>query len=127
MLLKQRDIMIGLTSRLNERDETIISMQQELAEYDNRVKWVNQGNQRCQDRVKQLESLLRSKKIDVPQHGHQRSLSNISANEVPQQLYYDDEHNLFSANSRGKTEIDEGDESDSFYVNNFENSQLAIE
>ena len=66
LLLKQRDIMIGLTSRLNERDETIISMQQELAEYDNRVKWVNQGNQRCQDRVKQLESLLRSKKIDVP-------------------------------------------------------------
>ena len=119
--------MIGLTSRLNERDETIISMQQELAEYDNRVKWLNQGNQRCQDRVKQLESLLRSKKIDVPQHGHQRSLSNISANEVPQQLYYDDEHNLFSANSRGKTDIDEGDESDSFYVNNFENSQLAIE
>ena len=31
LLLKQRDIMIGLTSRLNERDETIISMQQELA------------------------------------------------------------------------------------------------
>ena len=27
LLLKQRDIMIGLTSRLNERDETIISMQ----------------------------------------------------------------------------------------------------
>ena len=31
LLLKQRDIMIGLTSRLNERDETIITMQQDLA------------------------------------------------------------------------------------------------
>jgi len=47
LLLKQRDIMIGLTSRLNERDETIISMQQELASFDNRVKWLNQGNTRC--------------------------------------------------------------------------------
>ena len=44
LLLKQRDIMIGLTSRLNERDETIISMQQELASFDSRVKWLTAGN-----------------------------------------------------------------------------------
>ena len=30
LLLKQRDIMIGLTSRLNERDDTIIQMQHEV-------------------------------------------------------------------------------------------------
>lgn len=30
LLLKQRDMMIGLTSRLNERDETIIQLQNEL-------------------------------------------------------------------------------------------------
>ena len=34
LLLKQRDIMIALTSRLNERDETIISLQEELDAYD---------------------------------------------------------------------------------------------
>jgi len=30
LLLKQRDIMIALTSRLNERDETIIALQEEV-------------------------------------------------------------------------------------------------
>ena len=34
VLLKQRDIMIALTARLNERDETIIRMQEELKAYD---------------------------------------------------------------------------------------------
>jgi len=33
LLLKQRDIMIALTSRLNERDETIISLQEELENF----------------------------------------------------------------------------------------------
>ena len=85
LLLKQRDIMIGLTSRLNERDETIISMQQELAQFESRAKWLSQGNQRCQDRVKQLEHVLRTKNIDIPPYkNHQRSFSNVSANEVPQ-------------------------------------------
>ena len=32
LLLKQRDIMIGLTARLNERDETIIQLQEQLDE-----------------------------------------------------------------------------------------------
>ena len=34
VLLKQRDIMIALTARLNERDETVIRMQEELKAYD---------------------------------------------------------------------------------------------
>lgn len=34
LLLKQRDIMIALTGRLNERDETIIQLQEELDAYD---------------------------------------------------------------------------------------------
>ena len=37
LLLKQRDIMIGLTSRLNERDETIIHLQQENAQFENEI------------------------------------------------------------------------------------------
>jgi Skp family chaperone for outer membrane proteins len=35
LLLKQRDIMIALTTRLNERDETIIQLQEELDAIDN--------------------------------------------------------------------------------------------
>lgn len=38
LLLKQRDIMIALTSRLNERDETIISLQDELENINKLVK-----------------------------------------------------------------------------------------
>ena len=34
LLLKQRDIMIALTARLNERDDTIIQLQEELDAYD---------------------------------------------------------------------------------------------
>lgn len=60
LLLKQRDIMIGLTSRLNERDETIISMQQELAQNESRSKWLSVNVQRGQERIKQLEHALRT-------------------------------------------------------------------
>eukprot|EP00698_Gefionella_okellyi_P014420 TRINITY_DN4002_c0_g2_i1.p1 TRINITY_DN4002_c0_g2~~TRINITY_DN4002_c0_g2_i1.p1 ORF type:complete len:1024 (+),score=306.20 TRINITY_DN4002_c0_g2_i1:27-3098(+) len=34
LLLKQRDIMIALTARLNERDESILALQEELDAYD---------------------------------------------------------------------------------------------
>ena len=38
--MKQRDIMIALTARLNERDETIIRMQEELKAYDSEYRRV---------------------------------------------------------------------------------------
>lgn len=56
LLLKQRDIMIGLTSRLNERDETIINLQCELDRID-QVK--NDVNKQGVSRIKTLEYLLR--------------------------------------------------------------------
>ena len=40
LLLKQRDIMIALTQRLNERDEQILGLQAELEAYDTHQKWV---------------------------------------------------------------------------------------
>jgi len=40
LLLKQRDIMIALTGRLNERDEQILTLQEELEAYDAHQKWV---------------------------------------------------------------------------------------
>lgn len=38
LLQKQRNIMVALTERLNERDEQIIELQQELDAYDKRQK-----------------------------------------------------------------------------------------
>ena len=131
LLLKQRDIMIGLTSRLNERDESIITMQQEIAQYDSKIKWLTQGNQRSKERIKQLENHMRSMQIDVPQSTRPTQSTSRSALEVPQQLYYD---NAYEEGSRGggmgplsnqahSIEPNE-DESDSFYENTFD---LAIE
>ncbi len=34
LLVKQRDIMIALTARLNERDDSILGLQEELEAYD---------------------------------------------------------------------------------------------
>ena len=34
LLLKQRDIMIALTTKLNERDEAILQLQEEIDAYD---------------------------------------------------------------------------------------------
>ena len=41
LLVKQRDIMTGLTGRLNERDEQILRLQEELEAYDSHQKWVS--------------------------------------------------------------------------------------
>jgi len=38
LLMKQRDIMIQLTSRLNDRDQSILALQEELDAYDNQQK-----------------------------------------------------------------------------------------
>ena len=38
LLVKQRDIMTGLTGRLNERDEQILRLQEELEAYDSHQK-----------------------------------------------------------------------------------------
>ncbi|KAK3254569.1 hypothetical protein CYMTET_36218, partial [Cymbomonas tetramitiformis] len=43
VLLKQRDIMIALTARLNERDEQIIQMQDELEAYDSHQRMLEDG------------------------------------------------------------------------------------
>ena len=51
--------MIGLTSRLNERDDTIIQMQHEVDQYEHRLKDLTVGYQRSKERVKALELILR--------------------------------------------------------------------
>ena len=59
LLMKQRDIMIALTSRLNERDETIIQLQEELDAYDRIHKETEQIIEVKQMRVQQLEDFVR--------------------------------------------------------------------
>lgn len=68
LLLKQRDIMIALTSRLNERDDTIIQLQEELDAYERIQKETEQMMESRQARVMQLEDFIREQfGVDPPQ------------------------------------------------------------
>ncbi|CAD8131976.1 unnamed protein product [Paramecium pentaurelia] len=66
LLLKQRDIMIALTNRLNERDETILQLQEELEAYDKLQKELEDINQTKESRIQQLVELLKQKDIEIP-------------------------------------------------------------
>eukprot|EP01017_Pseudomicrothorax_dubius_P028930 TRINITY_DN347_c0_g1_i4.p1 TRINITY_DN347_c0_g1~~TRINITY_DN347_c0_g1_i4.p1 ORF type:complete len:838 (-),score=267.99 TRINITY_DN347_c0_g1_i4:252-2765(-) len=66
LLLKQRDIMIALTSRLNERDETIIQLQEELDAYDRIHRETEEMLELQTNRIRQLESILRENGLQVP-------------------------------------------------------------
>eukprot|EP00759_Apiculatamorpha_spiralis_P003208 PhF_6_TR11547/c0_g1_i1/m.18547 len=63
ILLRQRDIMVALTARLNERDDVILNLQEELDSYDE-----TQGHMEAYVSVQreQIESL--SNKIAVAEH-----------------------------------------------------------
>lgn len=66
LLLKQRDIMIALTTRLNERDETIIQLQEELDAYD-RIHYETEEMLELKNmRVQQLEDILKAHDIKIP-------------------------------------------------------------
>lgn len=56
LLLKQRDIMIALTSRLNERDETIVQLQEELDAYDRIHRETEDALEVSNKRIFQLEN-----------------------------------------------------------------------
>ena len=57
LLMKQRDIMIQLTSRLNDRDQSILALQEELDAYDNQQKMMeNVLDQKTVKLIKQLNT-----------------------------------------------------------------------
>ncbi|OMJ85318.1 hypothetical protein SteCoe_13417 [Stentor coeruleus] len=76
LLLRQRDIMIALTARLNERDETIIQLQEELDAYDRIHRETEENLEYKSNRCAQLENILRMHKIQIP------------ADETPELHYY---------------------------------------
>lgn len=56
LLLKQRDIMIALTARLNERDEYILNLQEELDAYDRHQKMLEDTVTQKNELIRQYES-----------------------------------------------------------------------
>lgn len=66
LLLKQRDIMIALTTRLNERDETIVQLQEELDAYDRIHYEAEEMLEIKRTHIEQLEEQLRKHGISIP-------------------------------------------------------------
>lgn len=58
--------MIALTTRLNERDETIIQLQEELDAYDRIHRETEDALENQTGRVQQLEQILKENSINVP-------------------------------------------------------------
>lgn len=67
LLLKQRDIMIALTARLNERDETIISLQEELDVYDAHQQTLEQALDRKSKALNQIQEYVSPNKMEQAQ------------------------------------------------------------
>ena len=58
--------MIALTARLNERDETIIQLQEELDAYERIHRETEAMVEKKQDRIMQLESVMQQHSVEIP-------------------------------------------------------------
>lgn len=67
LLLKQRDIMIALTNKLNERDEMILQLQEEIDAYDKINREQEEVYENRNERVNLLENILRRNNISFPE------------------------------------------------------------
>jgi len=65
LLLKQRDIMIALTSRLNERDESIIALQDELELNNKSYKELELKYKELLSKNKYYEKIIKDNRINV--------------------------------------------------------------
>lgn len=90
LLYKQRDIMNGLTTSLNERDENIAQLQEEIEAYDKITKEQEKVIDNREKRIKLLESILNKNNIDYPKEDEAdfNIVSNISEIDQSKQRVY---------------------------------------
>jgi len=67
LVLKQRDIMIALTTKLNERDEDIVQLQEELETYDKFNRDIEDNLEEKDLLIKEYERLLVENNIKQPE------------------------------------------------------------
>ena len=65
-LQKLRDIMIALTTRLNERNETIDQLHEEIESYEKIIRELEDGIDVKIYRINTLEDLLKKNNIEIP-------------------------------------------------------------
>ena len=117
--------MIGLTSRLNERDDTIIQMQHEVDQYDHRVKDLGVAYQRSKERVNALELILIKKKIEVPRdYNYSLSSPGLRKTQVsPHEIYIPNNENYVAEIALDQNQNSDSEEKASA---NFEDYQLEF-
>lgn len=92
LLLKQRDIMIALTNRLNERDENILQLQEELDAYDKIHKETEDTLEIKRKRVLFLERFIQENNLSLPKQeitSDKQDSSNINNNIFNENLVLD--------------------------------------
>ncbi len=89
ILNKQKDIMIALSNKLNERDELIANLEEQIDIYDNQDNNFNNISKR----INQLEGLLIKNKIPLPENINK---GNLNKNDINNKNYlpYEAETNI---------------------------------
>ena len=82
LLLKQRDIMIALTGRLNERDETIIQLQEELDAYDRIHRETEEALEAKTEQIAKMETLLKEKNIPLVKNNQKQKEIEVFLNKI---------------------------------------------
>lgn len=113
LLLKQRDIMIALTSRLNERDETIIALQEEAEMYSKNHKDIEDQNTALIGRIAQLEGRLNENNIKYDKKNI--NLYGNNGNNSPNKQYNNDEIKMKNEHiSKLEEQLEERNRAESF-------------
>ena len=77
LLSRQRNIMVGLTTSLNERDENIAQLQEEIEAYEKMSKDMEENIKIKDKRILLLEDLLRKNNIDVPEREKENNIEKV--------------------------------------------------
>ena len=86
LLLKQKDIMIALTNKLNERDEMIVQLQEEIDAYDKINREQEEICENRNERINVLESILRRNNLAIPKDilmGVEKKIRKTDKNYIP--------------------------------------------
>ena len=77
LLSRQRNIMVGLTTSLNERDENIAQLQEEIEAYEKMSKDMEENIKIKDKRILLLEDLLRKNNIEVPEKEKENNIEKV--------------------------------------------------
>jgi kinesin family protein 3/17 len=77
LLSRQRNIMVGLTTSLNERDENIAQLQEEIEAYEKMSKDMEENIKIKDKRILLLEDLLRKNNIEIPEREKEEEIEKV--------------------------------------------------